>query len=178
MRFLPASREHGSDFYDCILKTGLEPLPPLEDFLSMFDDLPETVAAAFAVQLRGSGEILGIASLRERDPAGHLKLGISMDVDKLPYGVGTEAMMLLVNYAFATWDDIRKVYIQTTDASMHRFKSSLSATPKEATFPKHVFLMGRLWDMHCYSISRESWKREGSVMLERLVNRGKRAARS
>jgi hypothetical protein len=39
-------------------------------------------------------------------------------------------MMLLVNYAFAAWPQVRKVYILTTDASRDRVRSRRLTIPR------------------------------------------------
>lgn len=168
----PATQETAPEAYEFMRRTGLEPLTTLDEFQERFPAAAQKDVKVFAIHLRATSDVVGLGSLRDRDPAGHTKAGISMDTEKIPYGVGAEAMMMLVNYAFAAWPDIRRVYIETTDASLDRFKSGLAALRREATLPDHVFFRGRLWDMYYYAITRNVWQRGGAAMLERLVNRG------
>ena len=175
--FRPATPDNADDLYDSLLSTGLEPLPSLDRFRDGFGDAIQSGATLFAMYLRSNDRFAGFGSLRDHDPAGHLKLGISMNQEKLPYGVGAEAMLLLANYGFARWDHIRRVYIESTEASIARFGSAISVLRSEATLRDHVFFRGRLWDMHYYAVTREAWERGGAPALERLVRRGKRKQR-
>ena len=52
---------------------------------------------------------------------------------------------------------------------------ALFATPKEATLPGHVYFRGQLWDLHYYSVSRESWTATGARLLTRIT-RGRSGA--
>ncbi|SDH06591.1 Protein N-acetyltransferase, RimJ/RimL family [Sinosporangium album] len=165
----PAEAADGLSFYQLLLRLGLHSLPSMESFLKSFEERPETLAAVFAIRLRENGELLGFGSLQERDRAGHIQVGLFMETERVRRGVGAEAMMLLVNYAFAVWPELRKVYFLTTDASLPRFGSALLATPREASLPAHVFFRGRLWDLHFYAVGRGEWERVGARLLGRLA---------
>jgi hypothetical protein len=167
--FTPARPEDGPDLYRGLARTGMRVLPPVDAFSAALDGSPDGDAVVFAIRLRATGEIVGAGSLRDRDPAGHVKVGIYLDVDRTPPGAGAEAMMLLVNYAFAAWPQVRKVYILTTDASRDRFRSAVSRMPLEAVLPGHVYFLGRLWDLYYYAIGRQAWEESGALVLRRFT---------
>ena len=155
--------------YDLLMKLGLESLPSVDDFAREYLLAMEHSIEMIEVSLKKTGEIVGFGSIKEHDPAGHAKLGIFMDSERLPVGVGAEAMMMLVNYSFATWDDLRKVYAVTTEASLKSFGSALAASPREALLSDHMYFQGRLWDLHYYSVSRSAWISHGMPLLDRIV---------
>ncbi|MFC9088689.1 GNAT family N-acetyltransferase [Nocardiopsis dassonvillei] len=169
VRFRPIGEDNVLGLYQLLLRLGIETLPARDSFESSFRALDGSDVTVLQIEAAGSGEVLGFASVRERSPAGHVKIGIFMDPDGLAAGVGAESMMLLVNYAFARWDDIGKVYALTTDASLMHFGSALFATPREATLPGHVYFRGRLWDLHYYSVSRDHWLQTGARLLARIT---------
>jgi RimJ/RimL family protein N-acetyltransferase len=162
----PAGSSDGEAVYDLLLRLGLHSLPSMESFLKTFD---RNAAAMFAIHLRHNDELIGFGSLQQLDRNGHIQVGIFTDVAKARYGVGGEAMMLLVNYAFATWDHLRKVYFLTTEASLDSFGSALGTIPKEATLPQHSYFAGKLWDLHWYAVYRATWEQIGATVLARLV---------
>lgn len=162
--------------YDLLVKLGLESLPSADDFARDYHLAMEHSVEMIEISLKQTGEVVGFGSIKEHDPAGHVKLGIFMDSDKLPVGVGAEAMMMLVNYSFAKWDYLRKVYAVTTEASLKSFGSALATSPREALLSDHMYFQGRLWDLHYYSVSKSSWIAHGMPILDRIV-RGPRSAR-
>ncbi|MGW8527481.1 MULTISPECIES: GNAT family N-acetyltransferase [Nocardiopsidaceae] len=174
VRFSPIAPENVTKLYDLLTELGLESLPSRDAFSESYHSVAKRFVDVFEIQLRRTGEVLGFGSIREHDPAGHVKLGIFMRADRLPVGVGAESMMLLVNHAFANWDYLRKVYVLTTDASLGQFGSALLATPREASLPRHVYFQGRLWDLHFYSVSRSAWTANGAPILNRIA-RGPRS---
>lgn len=162
-----ADPSDGIALYELLLGLGLHSMPPLKVFLEQLAQ--QDISALFAITLRHTGETVGFGTLHEMDPAGHINIGIFTDTDKARFGLGGEAMMLLVNYAFATWDNVRKVYFVTTDASLDRLGWVGDLIPKEATLPEHMFFRGRLWDVHFYAIYRTMWQQQGADVLARLV---------
>ncbi|MEU4835559.1 GNAT family protein [Streptosporangium sp. NPDC023615] len=169
-----ADLSDGVILYELLLGLGLHSMPPLKVFLEQLKK--QNISALFTIKLRQSGETVGFGTLHEMDPAGHIQIGIFTDTDKARYGLGGEAMMLLVNYAFATWENVRKVYFVTTDASIDRLGWVGDLIPREATLPKHMFFQGCLWDVHFYAIYRRIWEEKGADVLTRLVE-GPPAAR-
>ncbi|WP_017587937.1 GNAT family N-acetyltransferase [Nocardiopsis ganjiahuensis] len=169
IRFRPLASENVAELYDLLVELGLESLSSREEFIDSYHNVAKPLVEIFEIEYLRTGEILGFGSIREHDPAGHAKLGIFMRVGRLPVGVGAESMMMLVNYAFADREDLRKVYFLTTDASLGQFGSSLTDTMREATLPQHVYFQGRLWDLHFYSVSRRTWEVTGAPILDRIA---------
>jgi len=166
-RFRPLTSGDGEEFYALLSRLGIKSLPPVDDFLSTFDFGSEVM---FAVEARRTGDTLGYASLQHKDPAGHIQAGIFIEGGRGGPGIGGEVSTLLVNYAFATWPEIHKVYFLTTDASAEGFGVGLVGTTLEGSLREHEYFQGRLWDLHYYSVTREEWTTEGVHFLERLVS--------
>ncbi|MBP2473523.1 RimJ/RimL family protein N-acetyltransferase [Crossiella equi] len=162
----PIEPGDGTAVYELLLRLGLHSLPPLETFLSTYD---RGANAIFRITARHNGETVGFGSLQHLDPHGHIQVGIFTDPDKARLGIGGEAMMLLVNYAFATWEEVRKIYFLTTDVHLEAFGTTLARVPRELTLPEHVYFAGRLWDLHWYAIYREEWTALNAPVLDRLV---------
>ncbi|GII90666.1 GNAT family N-acetyltransferase [Sinosporangium siamense] len=165
---VPADAKDATTLYRLLLKLGLHSLPPLESFVASFDN--DWVDVQFVVRARQSDETVGFASLQGLDPAGHIQAGIFLDQERAGYGVGGEAMMLLMNYAFTRWGELRKVYFMTTDASLARFGAMSRTATREATLPQHMFFRGRLWDVYIYSVRRQMWEEQGAGLLSRLID--------
>lgn len=176
VRLRPALAADGPATYELFLRTGMNNLPNMDVFvagysreLSSHSAYSRDLAAQFAIQQRRDGEEVGFGGLFELSPAGHVELGLYTDLRKADVGIGAEATLLFINYAFATWQ-IRKVYMRTTDASRWFFGGTLaSMVRKEACLPDHMYFRGRLWDMDIYAIYRSEWDARGAALVERLV---------
>lgn len=162
----PAGPEDGESIYHLLLQLGVSSLPSLNEFTATFN---QGAAAIFAIHVRHNDEVVGFGTLQQLDVNGHIQVGIFTDVERAKFGIGGEAMMLLINYAFATWDFVRKAYFLTTEASMAAFGSALSTIPREATLKDHSYFAGRLWDLHWYAVYRESWEDRAARLVARLA---------
>ncbi|WP_121188204.1 GNAT family N-acetyltransferase [Nocardiopsis sp. Huas11] len=175
--FRAMQEESVPELYNLLMKLGLESLPSLDEYTEGYRKVVEDgLVEMIEIELKQTGETVGFGSIREHDPAGHVKLGIFTDSERLPVGVGAEAMMMLVNYSFATWEDLRKVYAMTTEASLKSFSSALATSPREALLSEQMYFQGRAWDLHYFSVTRSSWTAHGRPILDRIVN-GKRSGR-
>lgn len=176
--FRAMKEENISVLYGLLIKLGLESLPSLDEYARAYSVVTErSLVEMIEIELKKTGEIVGFGSIREHDPAGHVKLGIFTDAEKLPVGVGAEAMMMLVNYSFAKWEYLRKVYAMTTEASLKSFGSALVTSPREALLSDHMYFQGRSWDLHYYSVTRSDWIAHGRPILDRIAG-GRRSGRS
>lgn len=162
----PAETADGAEIYHLLLRLGLNSLPRLDEFVATFD---HGAAAIFAIHLRHDNQVVGFGTIQQLDPDGHVQVGIFTDAERAKYGIGGEAMMLLINYAFATWTFVRKVYFLTTEASMGAFGSALATVPREATLPEHVYFAGKLWDLHWYAVYRDGWEEQTARLVSRLA---------
>jgi RimJ/RimL family protein N-acetyltransferase len=165
-RLRPAADEDVPRLYEVLAKLGLHSLPTPEEFARSYN---QGVEAQFAIQVRRSGEVIGFSSLQQLNRAGHIQIGIFTDPGESRFGVGAEAMMLTVNYGFAAWEQVRKIYFSTTEASLPGLGRGISLIPREAVLPEHLFFQGRLWDVHFYAITRQAWLESGAHIVERLV---------
>lgn len=167
----PIGADDCDGVYALLSKLGLQSLPPIRSFRMTFD---RGSAAMFAVRLRAGGDDVGYATLHHRSPAGHVQTGVFVDTERARFGIGGEVSTLIVNYAFAQWPGLRKVYFLTTDASIEGFGVGLGKSTLEATLPEHLFFRGRHWDLYYYSIDRAGWEASGARFLQRLVPAGPR----
>lgn len=141
------------EFGRTLLRTGLESIRPSRlpaAALSMCQ-------AAFQVFHRGGEQPMGFATLHALDPAGHIRCGIYLDPRRTRLGVGSEAIQLLMNYAFASFD-IEGVISQTTEASFAALGLTAEDGQSDAVLREHLYFRGRLWDLHGSMIVRSDWE--------------------
>ncbi|NRQ31690.1 GNAT family N-acetyltransferase [Nonomuraea sp. NN258] len=163
-KLVPADVSDGTALYDLLLDLGLHSMPSREAFLASFD-----AGDYFSVHACRTGQVVGYANLHSPDPAGHVQMGIFTDPAKAGYGIGGEAMILLVNYAFAKWSELRKIYFSTTEASLERL--GVGNLPYEAALPDHLYFRGRLWTVYIYALHRRVWEEQSGPLLDRMLGR-------
>lgn len=178
IRFRPYTSADIEETYGLTLRVGLESMPTIDMLEERVESASPGYLTSFMVELRRTGEVVGACSLKGPETAGHMFVAIYTDVGKTSYGVGAEAMTLLVNYAFANWEDVRKVYFVTTDASIERFETALFHMPREATLRDHAYFQGRFWDHYWYAIYREPWVRQVTPYVNRLATGERRPRRA
>ncbi|SHJ73497.1 hypothetical protein SAMN05421803_10920 [Nocardiopsis flavescens] len=169
VRLIPVTESNSDQLHGHLLRSGLELVFTVEAQEERISSLLGTNVTAFLVQQKTDGEIVGCCSLRGPEPAGHMNAAIYTERENLAFGVGAESMTLLINFAFARWDAVRKVYFITTDASTDRFDTELVSLPRELTLRDHGFFRGRYWDFYYYSIQREMWETQVAPFVNRLV---------
>ncbi|MET7395847.1 GNAT family protein [Dactylosporangium sp. NPDC005572] len=165
----PASMRDHSLFLDTLLRTGLESFRPAATTAGMFRILD----AAFLVCRRDGEEVLGFSTLHGLDPAGHIRCGIYLDRSRARLGIGSEAIHLLLNYAFAMFN-VEKVVAQTTEASFSAFGLTLGGSQIRSVLSDHLYFRGTLWDLHTFQIERHEWERHvddnlGNILPEPLT---------
>lgn len=176
VRLRAASASDGTDTYELFLRNGMNNLPNMDMFLAAYSRefaahsaYARDLAAHFAIQQRRNEVDVGFGNLFELSPAGHIEVGLYTDLTKADVGIGAEATLLLINYAFATWR-VRKVYARTTDAALRFFGGTLgSIARREAVLPEHQYFRGLLWDIYIYAIYRADWEARGRDVIQRLV---------
>ncbi|TBL45478.1 N-acetyltransferase [Verrucosispora sp. SN26_14.1] len=154
----PATAADRANFYQHVLRTGLGSSRQ-SGRATNADSRPH---ATFLVALRSSGEVLGFSALHALDPAGHIRLGVYLDTRRARLGIGSEAVNLSINYAFATLD-IDKIIVQTTQVSFASFGVRPGNNSERAVLPEHVYFRGRLWDLHSFEILRQEWIEEANL---------------
>lgn len=149
----PAAASDGAVFLQTLLEAGLESFRiaeiPAESFKRM--------NAMFLVVRRGSDEVLGFSTLHGISQAGHIRNGVYLDPRRARFGIGSEAVQLTINYAFATFD-IDAMIVQTTEASFAGFGITDDGDQKEGVLEEHLFFRGTLWDLHSYRVRRADWE--------------------
>ncbi|TKK87212.1 GNAT family N-acetyltransferase [Herbidospora galbida] len=159
----PAGTDDGRTAYDVLFSLGRTALPTVDTYLERFG---KGVAAAFLVELRDTGETVGLCELSEPSPAGHVQAAVHIRRGQ-DRSVAADAALLTVNFAFAMWR-IRKVYFQTHEADLeslgfHGERAKL--VRREAVLADHLYFQGRTWDMHVHSIQREMWDAQGAEIV-------------
>ena len=178
LRFRPYTPNDIQDTYELTLTVGLESMPTIDELERRVHSGGPGYRTVFMIELCSTGEVVGYCSLKGPEPAGHMFVAIYTDVERTSYVVGAEAMNLLVNYAFANWEEVRKVYFVTTDASIERFETAIFRIPREATLRDHAYFRGRFWDHYWYAIYRDAWTEHVAPYVNRTIlgrnRRGKR----
>jgi len=169
IRLLPITDSDHRNLHGFLLRSGLESTLTLEAHEKSMASLQEKNVTAFMIQQKVDGRTVGCCSLSGPTKAGCVNAAIFTDQSDLALGVGADAMILQINYAFAKWENTRKVYCVTTDASIDRFDSELVFMPREMTLKEHGFFRGRYWDYYYYSIQRKTWEEKVAPFVNRLV---------
>lgn len=153
----PKSTSPTPEDYNLILKLGLDSTSNFESFSAAMQK--KSIDANFSIRLNGDDSAAGFSMLLDLDQdAGHVHTAVYIDPAAARQGIGADATLLTVNYAFAMWN-IRKVYFETTDASSGDFGAMLEKPP-EATLNDYIFFRGRLWDLKVYALTRDEWEKE------------------
>lgn len=163
----PAGAQDGRTVYDILLLRGHGGLPVLDVFLEKFG---RGLSACFLVRRRDTDEVVGVSTLSELTPAGHLRAEVYLAGDQ-PDELLTDASALTVNFAFAMWRT-RKVYFHATESSAAElgFGADYAAMVRaEAVLPEYTFFHGRLWDVHVFAIYREDWDAHGVDLLKQCM---------
>lgn len=151
----PATDSDHAGFLQTLMRTGIESVRPAG---TPAVSLARRCDAAFLVTLRGTGDSIGFGTLHGLDPAGHIRCGIYLDPRRSRFGVGAEAVHLLVNYAFAAFN-VSRVLTQTTEASFSAFGLSTEDSRIQGSLPNHLYFRGQLWDLYNGQIERRAWDR-------------------
>jgi RimJ/RimL family protein N-acetyltransferase len=162
----PATVDDGKKIYEILFRLGRSTLPTVDTFLSTFG---QGVAAYFLIERRDTGEVVGFSELVELNPAGHVRAAVHTGASR-DEGIAADAVTLTVNFAFANWR-IRKVYLRTSepDPASLGLANHAALVRKEGVFPDYLFFQGALWDMHVYSIARQTWDVHGTELLNEIV---------
>jgi RimJ/RimL family protein N-acetyltransferase len=158
--------------FDILLSGGVESLSDIDTYLA--DHRKSDINAYFLSVSKATGKTIGFTTLHElNQPAGHVQVGLYSDIRQENLGLGGEAAILTINYAFAMWN-VRKVYVRTTKATISNFGPQVEKSEPEAVLRDHFYFCGRLWDVYIYSISREDWSEWGMPeMIERFLVTGR-----
>ncbi|WP_326645867.1 GNAT family N-acetyltransferase [Streptosporangium sp. NBC_01755] len=148
----PASGTDQAGFAQIFVRTGVESVRP-----AVRPGRGTMRAhAAFHISTTATNERLGFAGLHALDPAGHVRCAVYLDPQRARLGVGSEAILLMINYAFATLN-VDRVIGQTTEASFASF--GITGGDKEiGALRDHMYFRGRLWDLHNFEIERPKWE--------------------
>ncbi|MEV4011784.1 GNAT family protein [Nonomuraea angiospora] len=153
MELRPASASDSAVFLQTLLEAGLESFRFAANAAEGFKRLN----AMFLVVHRNSGDVLGFSTLHGISQAGHIRNGVYLDPRRAKLGIGSEAVQLTINYAFAMFD-IAAMIVQTTEASFAGFGLTDDDSQKEGVLAEHLYFRGRLWDLHSYRVRRADWE--------------------
>jgi hypothetical protein len=110
---------------------------------------------------------VGFAALSELDlDRGGIQVHVLAKAVTTPHGMGLEATVLLVNYAFAVWP-IEQVYFPVRAKKAGHF--NLPAIISEnAVLPDHLRRQKPSPELKVFSIHRDPWLKYGTKLLARL----------
>ncbi|WP_188193706.1 GNAT family N-acetyltransferase [Nonomuraea sp. SYSU D8015] len=147
----------------------LDLLPDLEVFLSTSTDDPVKIAALFFVVRSDTEEKIGFGSISHLDTElGQIRIDVIADPDRTEFGISLEATMLVVNYAFATWD-VGKIYFCATPRNFETLSMFPAMIMEEPEPPAYLRESGTEHGLRVLSIHRDRWEKYGTRFLDRLV---------
>jgi RimJ/RimL family protein N-acetyltransferase len=159
----PATAADSETFYRTLLSTGIESLPSIDTIAEDFGGLD----ALFLIESRATGEVFGYSTLHGHNEAGHIEMGVYTDTERARHGMGVEALMLTINYAFLAFN-VDKLYIRTTEASFAGVDDYMGKEGWEGTFFEHLYFQGTYWNLHSYVMLRSEWVDYGREMAPLL----------
>jgi RimJ/RimL family protein N-acetyltransferase len=163
----PASASDAPAAYELLFRMGHGGLPTIDQFVSGFG---RGMAAYFLVRLKETDELVGLATISEPNPAGHVRVEVNVRTDQ-PSGIVRDATALTTNFAFSMWR-IRKVYFHVTRSGVESLafgEEHTAMVREEAVLRDHVFFHGCTWDVTVLAIHREDWNVLGVDLLKQLV---------
>ncbi|MCK7624198.1 GNAT family N-acetyltransferase [Streptomyces sp. RS10V-4] len=163
----PAGPEDAPEAYQILFRLGTAGLPVLDTYTKNFG---AGLSACFLVHRKDTGEVVGLGTVSDPTPAGHVRIEVHLAGPENAELAG-EVHALTANFAFAMWR-VRKVYIHRTspDAGALGFGPDHSAMVRaEAVLPDHTYFHGRLWDVHIFAIHRDDWNAHGVALLKQIV---------
>ena len=137
-------------------------LPPFETFVAQ---IHSDVLAQFIVRSRTTGDPVGYcvaygADLRNR----HCYIGVLTDPTQIGIGTGSEALAMLTDYLFRTWD-LHKVFaevpaftLEPMSGKLDRLTTTANQFAIEGTLSEYVYYDGRMWDMYIVSATASEWR--------------------
>lgn len=161
---LRAIEAHGASGLRELLRTaGVTELPCLDLFAATLAGASEeSVAAQFLVGAPPDGATAGAVSLFDLDlNSGHVRAGVCVDQRS---GAETDATLLAVNYAFASWS-VRKVYFWSSEEKIKGFTDADGAIVHEATLPEFLYAPEGLLNAHIFAVYRKDWLEFGVKSL-------------
>jgi RimJ/RimL family protein N-acetyltransferase len=151
----PATAADQAQFFRTMLRTGIE---SVRATVPRIAGVPKQIDAAFLVAKRGSGEVMGFSLIFDLGQAGFVRCGTYLDPQRARLGIGSEAVGLTINYAFAVFD-VDRVITDTTEASFGFFGVRSEGDDVRNTLPEHLYFRGRYWDLHGFEITRDEYLR-------------------
>jgi len=117
------------------------------------------VLAQFLVVERSSGNLIGTVAAYQADlNGGHAYIAASMSDGVSDTGIGIEAVLVFVNFLFATWR-LRKLYLDIPEFNLDQIGSGLgSILHEEGRLVGHTYYGGRFWDRVTLAIYHEEVK--------------------
>ncbi|WP_194240259.1 GNAT family N-acetyltransferase [Amycolatopsis sp. YIM 10] len=164
MALRAATAAEQAEFFRTILRTGIESVRPTAPRAA---PVSKRVQAAFHVLKRNSGEVMGFSLIFDQDQAGHIRCGTYLDPRRARLGVGSEAVGLTINYAFAAFN-VDRVITETTEASFGSFGVTKGDERIRNVLREHLYFRGQFWDLHGFSVDRAQWMEDREAIALEL----------
>lgn len=161
----PATAADRAEFTATALRAGIESVRPTA--APARTTPPRRAQAAFLVTRRNNGEAIGFSLNFGLSQAGHIRCGTYLDPERARLGVGSEAIGLTINYAFAMFN-VDKVITETTEASFDSFGMDTADSGILNVLPEHLYFRGRYWDLHGFEVRRQEWERGMAAIADEL----------
>ncbi|MDX3195172.1 hypothetical protein PV458_42815 [Streptomyces sp. MN03-5084-2B] len=160
----PAGVEDAAQVYEILFRLGSAGLPLIDQFVESFG---EGKAACFLVHRKDTGQLIGVSSLSDLAPAGHVRAEIELVAESTDE-LRAEVNALTVNFAFAMWRT-RKVYFHLTTPDAGELGLGADLPREEVVLSDYTYFHGRLWDVHVVAIYREDWDEAGLDIIKQIV---------
>ena len=114
------------------------------------------VAAEFAITV--DDRLVGSCVLMNEDPlARHAAVGISLALEEAGHGYGTDAMRVLIDYAF-TRRNLRRLYLDVVAPNERAIASYLKVGfVEEGRMREHAWMRGAYVDLVAMGLLRSEW---------------------
>ena len=143
-----------------LVQMPLVPVLHFEQFVSQFDHrVKDALNPCLVVERKGSGTVIGLAGADNIDVMhGHAFAWAYLAPEHRKAHLGAAASALLMDFLFARYN-LRKVYGMTGENNPYVLDPLRKAMRLEGCLRQHYGYAGRYWDLYCFALYREDWKR-------------------
>ena len=143
-----------------LLRTPLIPVLHFEQFVSQLEyRLKDALNPCFIVERKGSGTVIGLAGTDSINLVhGHAYAWIYLAPECRKSYFGAAALARLIDFLFIRYN-LRKVYTMTGETNPYSLAPLKKAMRLEGCLRQHYGYAGRYWDLYCFALYRDDWKR-------------------
>lgn len=143
-----------------LLQTPVIPVLHFEQFVSQLENrLKDALNPCFIVERKGSGTVIGLAGTDSINLVhDHAYAWVYLAPECRKSYFGAAALTRLIDFLFVRYN-LRKVYTMTGESNPYSLAPLKKAMRLEGCLRQHYGYAGRYWDMYCFALYRDDWKR-------------------